>query len=63
MAPHRDRIHHRWIDLVSQGLDARRLHLVPKRTIEAVFHEPFLPPPDAGLGLAGRHLRQRRKKK
>ena len=43
-------------DLVSQRRDAGRPRLVAKQAVEAVLHEPFLPAPDAGLGLACRRM-------
>ena len=39
--------------LVPEWLDARGPRLVAKQAIEAFFHEPLLPAPDASLGFAG----------
>ena len=36
----------------AQGRNARRARFVTEKTINAFFHEPFLPAPDAGLRLA-----------
>ena len=40
--------------LVRCARNARRPRLLPKQAIDALDHEPLLPAPDAGLGLARR---------